>query len=1199
MAIVINRTSYPGTPDADSISGTSGNDTLYGAGGNDTINGLGGNDSIRGEGDDDLLNGGGGNDSISGGSGSDTIDGGAGTDRADFLGLTNGVTVTLTGSGQGSAIEANTGATDSLIGIEQIRGTAQADTITGSNDSSLEAYEGSGGNDRINGRDGSDRVQFSSAAAGVYVNLTAGVSKSIADYLNDTSADASAVGVDSFTNIERINGSSHGDYLTAVGFGVTASAANMSTSRNTTNVIWGGLGDDTIVGNGDTELAFDDNSATSGVVVDLALGTATSAYSGSDVISGGIISVMGSLHADRIKGANTNRSGESYNGLAGNDTFEGGGGYDVAFYGASLTSLQINLAAGTVFGDAQVGLDTLIGIEAVTGGAAADTYDASGYGLLASSNNKADDGGLFNSFEGRGGDDTIIGNGATRITYSNAAAGVGVSLVDGRALDLIDAIAYQAGADPTSFRNLAGIGIDEFSGVNNVRGSAYGDLIIGGQRESDQLEQYEGRGGNDTIRGGTGYDRVNYHLDGLGTTFIVDNGIVQFALDENGTQIYTTGLTINMAAGTVVGDPLVTGADEIRGVEGVRGTWLADTYDARGFSAESVNAGSRGFFNDFEGFTGNDTIIGNGSTRLSYMGTFGAVYVNLATDEALDKADKLDGTSLDLAKVGVDVLEGGINSLRGSSFDDILIGGVAANDLLEVFDGRTGNDVLSGGSGFDRARYDNDGSVNAWLYNGTTLKMFDDGVTNSVFKFTQGVTVNLAAGTATGDANYTGNDTLLGIESVFGTILADTYDATGFSATSTNAGAYGTFNEFQGKGGNDTVVGNGNTRVSYIDAFTGVLVDLENGTSSSLLSGDAAFVGVDTISGANAVRGSLFGDQIIGSAGADVLEGMAGNDSITGGAGNDKIDGGVGQDTAVYSGGRNSITNIARTADGLSLLVKTANEGTDTLSNIEFFQFGSDPVVSVVDALASFTLAPVFSSFRVDANATKSDGIEASEDSSVDGEVAVAQSLDTNTSLLMPDVYTGPVAGIEYQLIDASPDAVIVGGASNDFIALQGTGNKAVNAGGGMNVIDGGTGSTFISAGGANFSDTFFLDGRGAGTSWSTIVDFELGLDKATIWGWKAGISEVNAAFTDFNTGGAEGYTGLTLHFNNLLPDGASATDTNPNLNSITFTGMTLQDFGASSLAELNTQLTNQTNSHFQVSSVTDTFGDHGYLYIS
>jgi len=195
----------------------------------------------------------------------------------------------------------------------------------------------------------------------------------------------------------------------------------------------------------------------------------------------------------------------------------------------------------------------------------------------------------------------------------------------------------------------------------------------------------------------------------------------------------------------------------------------------------------------------------------------------------------------------------------------------------------------------------------------------------------------------------------------------------------------------------------------------------------------------------------------------------------------------------------------------------------------------------------------------------------------------------------MPEVYTGPVAGIDYQLIDTTPDAVIVGSAFNDFIVLQGTGNKAVNGGGGNNVIDGGTGSTFITGGGVGGSDTFFLDGRASGTSWSTITDFELGLDRATIWGWREGVSRVLAVDAE---GGATGYTGLTLHFQNLLPDSASATDKNPSLNSITLSDKTLADFGVSSLAELNAQLLNQTNSHFVVDVVSDVYGNHGYLQI-
>jgi Ca2+-binding RTX toxin-like protein len=171
---------------------------------------------------------------------------------------------------------------------------------------------------------------------------------------------------------------------------------------------------------------------------------------------------------------------------------------------------------------------------------------------------------------------------------------------------------------------------------------------------------------------------------------------------------------------------------------------------------------------------------------------------------------------------------------------------------------------------------------------------------------------------------------------------------------------------------------------------------------------------------------------------------------------------------------------------------------------------------------------------------------------------------------------------------------VVVGSALNDFIALQGGGNKAVDGGLGNDVIDGGVGSTFISGGGG--SNTFFLDGRAAGASWSTITDFKLGSDKATIWGWKAGVSKV--AVVD-GAGGAQGYQGLTLHFENLLPDGSGAGVTNSNLNSITLSNKTLSDFGASSLEQLNQQIASQTNSHFLVGIAQDVYGDHGYVFIS
>ena len=99
---------------------------------------------------------------------------------------------------------------------------------------------------------------------------------------------------------------------------------------------------------------------------------------------------------------------------------------------------------------------------------------------------------------------------------------------------------------------------------------------------------------------------------------------------------------------------------------------------------------------------------------------------------------------------------------------------------------------LTAVGGFDRAAYE---------------FRLDDNVTS-------GIIVNLAAGTmipvVAGDASI-GNDTLRSIESVPGTHFADTFDATGFTASSTNAGSAGVdsngaaLNEFEGLGGNDTI----------------------------------------------------------------------------------------------------------------------------------------------------------------------------------------------------------------------------------------------------------------------------------------------------------------------------------------------------------------------------------------------------------
>ena len=106
---------------------------------------------------------------------------------------------------------------------------------------------------------------------------------------------------------------------------------------------------------------------------------------------------------------------------------------------------------------------------------------------------------------------------------------------------------------------------------------------------------------------------------------------------------------------------------------------------------------------------------------------------------------------------------------------------------------------------------------------------------------TGGITVDLAAGTVNGDASV-GHDTLRSIEGITGSDFADTYTAMGYGlAGASNVGNNGTFNEFEGGGGNDTITGNGNTRIAFYGALDSVTVDLAAGTSHGTASGDVAF----------------------------------------------------------------------------------------------------------------------------------------------------------------------------------------------------------------------------------------------------------------------------------------------------------------------------------------------------------------------
>ena len=181
------------------IDGNHGDDTLTGGGGNDTINGdfgdainrasdglsidvaegdatlqadangiilPGGDDVIRGGGGDDNLFGGQGVDTLTGDDGIDTIDGGDDRhfgvrqfyDTVDYSKETGagGVSVDFS-SAFNNAVD-TFGNTETVINVERVIGTDQADTLTGGNiaNDEYEEFIGGGGNDVIDGGSGFD-----------------------------------------------------------------------------------------------------------------------------------------------------------------------------------------------------------------------------------------------------------------------------------------------------------------------------------------------------------------------------------------------------------------------------------------------------------------------------------------------------------------------------------------------------------------------------------------------------------------------------------------------------------------------------------------------------------------------------------------------------------------------------------------------------------------------------------------------------------------------------------------------------------------------------------------------------------------------------------------------------------------------------------------------------------------------------------
>ncbi|MBX9847878.1 MAG: hypothetical protein K2X64_01190 [Rhodocyclaceae bacterium] len=911
-------------------------------------------DTLVGDANNNTINGGSGNDILEGMAGADTLDGGTGTNTASYSGASSGVTAALSAGTFGGVIFSTSGGGilnggtsgtagdaggDLLINIQNLTGSAQADTLIGSSTANTinggagnDMLEGMGGGDTIDGGGGSNTVSYEHAAARVVSSLAAGTysgvsfSASSGGILNagNTASAGNAAG-ELLINIQNLRGSAFDDTLVG--------DAN-------DNSLEGGAGADTLTGGGGQDTA---SYSISGAAVTAALtagtyGGITFTTSGGGILNGGTVGAVADAAGDTLIGIE-NLTGSSFNdtlvgnaadnvlsgndgddtliGLAGADTLRGGNGNDTASYADSTTGVTASLSSGVYNGIAfnafsggilnggtsgsagDAGGDLLISIENLTGSNNNDTL------VGDSAANALSGGGGDDVLQGMAGGDTLDGGtGTNTASYANAGAAVVASLSTGTL----------GGVTFTS----SGGGILN-GGTSGTAGDAGGDTLI-------NIQNLTGSGFNDTlsgnssanvIDGGAGTDTVSYNAS-------VAAVVASLSAGTFGGVTFTSsgGGVLNGGTSGAAGD---AGGDLLISIENLTGSNNNDTLV--GDSAANVLSGGGGD-DVLQGMAGGDTLDGGtGTNTASYANAGAAVVASLSTGTlggvtftSSGGGILNGGTSGTAGDAGGDTLIN-IQNLTGSGFNDTLSGDTN-NNLIE---GGAGADFIDAGAGTDTVTYANAAAgVVASLATGT----YAGANGNVTFTAGSGGIVNGGNSTTAGDA---GGDTLIGVESLTGSALNDLL--IGSSTVNTLTGGDGD-DTLLGLGGGDTLIGgNGNNTASYAGSGA-VVASLSAGTyagaggnvtftvsSGGILNGGSTGTANDAagdlLIGIQNLVGSSNNDTLVGDANDNNIQGGAGNDILQGRAGADTIDGGTGTNTASYANASTGVvTSLATGTHG-------------------------------------------------------------------------------------------------------------------------------------------------------------------------------------------------------------------------------------------------------------------------------------------